>query len=247
MKQSDIAVVVEKSQILRVGLIKILSESSYKTCRGFGGIDEINMAEIEQADNVLFLVNPGEDEQKVSDCVASLSEKHPNGRIVVFSHSYSDAHLAAALEGGAAAYLLTSIDCEQLVKSLDVIAVGGHVIPDQALKRLSACLKEPSADAEIESQSNLHLLSKREFQILTCLSQGMSNKLIARQWNITEATVKVHVKAILRKIKVKNRTEAACWAWDNGLNNYPKPTASRRVNYVDYKEGSPKILECAAR
>jgi two-component system nitrate/nitrite response regulator NarL len=58
-------------------------------------------------------------------------------------------------------------------------------------------------------------LSARETVILRCLMQGDSNKLIARRFDITEATVKVHVKAILRKIHAKNRTQAAIWAASN--------------------------------
>ncbi len=207
--------------------IKVLSESGCKTCLGFGGIDEFNAADIEQADNVLFLVDPGKEEQKVTDCVASLSEQHPNSRIVVFSHSYSDTHMAMALKGGAAAYLLTNIGCEEFVKSLEVIALGGHVVPDQTLKHFANYLKKPSANGKASLQPNgdpgissFDVLSNRELEILRGLSQGMSNKLIARQWDITEATVKVHVKAILRKIQAKNRTEAAYWAWDHGLQEF---------------------------
>jgi two-component system nitrate/nitrite response regulator NarL len=55
-------------------------------------------------------------------------------------------------------------------------------------------------------------LSDREAQILRCLTQGASNKLIARELGVAEATVKVHIKAILRKVKAVNRTQAAMWA-----------------------------------
>jgi len=57
-----------------------------------------------------------------------------------------------------------------------------------------------------------HSLSSRECEILRCLMEGAPNKLIARQFGLTEATVKVHVKAILRKTGMKNRTQAAMWA-----------------------------------
>ena len=63
----------------------------------------------------------------------------------------------------------------------------------------------------------------REQEILSCIGRGMSNKLIAREWNISESTVKVHVKAILRKIRVKNRTEAALWAWDKNISRRVVP------------------------
>jgi two-component system nitrate/nitrite response regulator NarL len=65
---------------------------------------------------------------------------------------------------------------------------------------------------EIEEDQPPKGLSVRETVILRCLMEGDSNKLIARKFDITEATVKVHVKAILRKIRAKNRTQAAIWA-----------------------------------
>lgn len=61
------------------------------------------------------------------------------------------------------------------------------------------------------------LLSPRETAILLCLIDGDSNKSIARKIGITEATVKAHVKAILRKIRVQNRTQAAIWGMNNAL------------------------------
>lgn len=60
-------------------------------------------------------------------------------------------------------------------------------------------------------------LSPREIQILTCLVTGGSNKAIAARIGITEATVKVHIKGLLRKIDVRNRTQAAIWALNNGV------------------------------
>jgi two-component system nitrate/nitrite response regulator NarL len=60
-------------------------------------------------------------------------------------------------------------------------------------------------------------LTPRENEILGCLTEGASNKLIARQLGITEATVKIHVKALVRKIGVQNRTQAALWAVQSGF------------------------------
>ena len=60
-------------------------------------------------------------------------------------------------------------------------------------------------------------LSQREVQILRCLLNGDSNKMIANHLNITEATVKVHLKSLLRKINASNRTQAAIWALNNGI------------------------------
>ncbi|TIV05318.1 MAG: hypothetical protein E5W02_28205, partial [Mesorhizobium sp.] len=66
-------------------------------------------------------------------------------------------------------------------------------------------------------ERELSALSNREKSILSCLIEGESNKTIARKIDIAEATVKVHVKAILRKIRVRNRTQAAVWAMNHGV------------------------------
>ena len=82
------------------------------------------------------------------------------------------------------------------------------------------------------------MLSNREAEILQCLMQGAPNKIIARQLDVAEATVKVHVKAILRKIQVANRTQAAMWAvehlssgrrrsWDSASSDF-SPAAGDR-------------------
>ena len=60
-------------------------------------------------------------------------------------------------------------------------------------------------------------LSPRETEVLRCLADGASNKMIARKFDLAEATVKVHVKAVLRKLKLGNRTQAAMWASERGL------------------------------
>src|SRR3546814_6654822 len=73
-----------------------------------------------------------------------------------------------------------------------------------------------TAPVPIPSRNN-HGLSEREMQIIQCLVQGESNKMIANRLNIAEATVKVHMKTLLRKINAVNRTQAAIWALDNGI------------------------------
>lgn len=94
------------------------------------------------------------------------------------------------------------------VRSLLLICSGERVFPhDLALGRKLA--------APSEHRSDVAHLSPREKEILSCLVAGHSNKVIARHLDITEATVKVHLKSVLRKIRVENRTQAAIWALAN--------------------------------
>jgi two-component system nitrate/nitrite response regulator NarL len=85
--------------------------------------------------------------------------------------------------------------------------------------------KMKSARAPIEFESGVEEanLSPREHDVLCCLMAGYSNKVIARELSVCEATVKVHVKAILRKLKVNNRTQAAIWASTRGYSDNQVP------------------------
>ncbi|WP_332684181.1 response regulator transcription factor [Bosea sp. (in: a-proteobacteria)] len=116
------------------------------------------------------------------------------------------------------AYLLKRINFVTLVKSLELVMLGESLFPADVLMEIG---KEHGVEIQVEkeviaySPPSSHSgrgLSTRETQILKCLIQGDSNKVIARRLQIGEATVKVHIKAILRKIRVQNRTQAAIWA-----------------------------------
>jgi two-component system, NarL family, nitrate/nitrite response regulator NarL len=109
--------------------------------------------------------------------------------------------------------LTYDLSADTFVRSLLLISSGERVFPhDLSLRRKSA--RPPSEDRSNDSRP-----SPREKEILSHLMAGHSNKLIARHLGITEATVKVHLKHVLRKIRVENRTQAAIWA----LANLPEP------------------------
>ncbi|WP_431311168.1 response regulator transcription factor [Methylobacterium nigriterrae] len=75
-----------------------------------------------------------------------------------------------------------------------------------------------TATRKVDAATTLaHPLSRREVEVLRCLAEGASNKLIARKFTLAEATVKVHVKVVLRKLKLHNRTQAAMWASEHGI------------------------------
>jgi two-component system nitrate/nitrite response regulator NarL len=106
--------------------------------------------------------------------------------------------------------LTYDLSVDALVRSLRLIGSGERVFPrDLALGR------RPQGPSAPEPQFDSARLSPREKEILSQLVAGHSNKLIARELGIAEATVKVHLKSVLRKIRVENRTQAAIWALDN--------------------------------
>lgn len=136
-------------------------------------------------------------------------------RIVFMIDDVSIQAVAAAFGEGIDGYFVNSISCEPLKSALRLVATGEKVFPSQLASVLTpSAWTHPTETLEIDSGLNL---SAREIEILRCLMDGKSNKVIARQLQITEATVKVHVKAVLRKLHVANRTQAAIWAFTRGL------------------------------
>ena len=139
----------------------------------------------------------------------------------VFRRSPAKYNALAVFRAGADGYLFEQISRDALIKSLDLVMLGVTILP-AALMRLVGEDHEmdseddpavPAAQTEVPTFDHMpRKLSQQETRILRCLMQGEPNKIIARQFDITEATVKVHIKAILRKICVRNRTQAAVWA-----------------------------------
>jgi two-component system nitrate/nitrite response regulator NarL len=121
--------------------------------------------------------------------------------------------LVSALRNGADGYLLKDMEPEQMVESLQA-AASGRVIVSEALTHLLAVAirqqNRPTSVAEAE-------LTDQESRILELIAGGMSNKLIGRELDIAEGTVKVHVKHVLRKLGLRSRVEAAVWAVEHLL------------------------------
>lgn len=140
--------------------------------------------------------------------------------VVVLTTSEEDKDVADSLRAGASGYLLKDMDPDELVAVLDDI-VKGQTVVDPSLTRLLADLvKQGSADVE-EPDTPFEKLTARELEILCHLAEGQSNKVIARHLEISDGTVKLHVKAILRKLEVRSRVEAAVMAVENGIRYRP--------------------------
>ena len=128
----------------------------------------------------------------------------PIMKLTFLTHSY---------EIGIDAYLESTTSQEGFRQSLDLVVSGKRIFPS----RLKVATPTSRDKTDTGKPSTLSSLSAREFEILRHLASGRANKVIANDLKITEATVKVHVKGILRKIGATNRTQAALWAIHNGL------------------------------
>ena len=146
--------------------------------------------------------------------------------VVMLTMSREDADLGAALRGGAQGYLLKDIEPEELVPALEAALRGDSVVAPEMVGTLARLVRSdagPQAETRLPAAPFAEL-TPRELEILGCIADGFSNKMIARALEITEGTVKLHVKAILRKLGMRSRVEAAVSAVEHGLGkNRKKP------------------------
>jgi len=137
--------------------------------------------------------------------------------ILMLTMSRDDDDLRAALRGGAAGYLLKDMNPEDLVPALEAALRVDNVVAKEMVGSLTRIVQGQSNEAPRRSAAPLSELTPREMEILSHVAEGQSNKMIARALNITDGTVKLHVKAILRKLGVHSRVEAAVIAVEQGL------------------------------
>ena len=128
-------------------------------------------------------------------------------RIIMLTVSDSDEDVVCAITYGADGYLLKDMDPEKILEKLKEAALGKMVISEKLTHVLAGAIRGGS-----DKKSNiLAKLTSREHEILKLIAKGMSNKLIARELDISDGTVKVHVKHVLKKLELSSRVEAAVW------------------------------------
>jgi two-component system nitrate/nitrite response regulator NarL len=165
----------------------------------------------------LVLIEASQNTGRVLEVARQVREGSPETRIVALADQFELSFVQAAHEAGVNGLCLTASAPEALIKSLELVMLGESILPFQVMRSIidrtpqDQLLQERTGEPKLPDLKECKL-SAREAQILTCLTKGEPNKVIARQFDITEATIKVHVKAILRKIGASNRTQAAMWA-----------------------------------
>jgi len=136
-------------------------------------------------------------------------------RVLVLTTWDVDAHVVAALRAGASGFLLKDIRPGELVDAIRLTARGDALLAPSVLSRvLERYLRTTSDPAPPPSLGNL---SAREREVLTLIGQALSNAEIAERLRLSEATVKNHVTAVLRKLNLRDRVQAVVAAYDHGL------------------------------
>lgn len=200
-------ILIDDHPMLRSGVKQLISlEPQLKVIgEASSGQQGIELAEKLDPDLILLDLNmPGMNGLETLD---QLRTRTLSGRVVVFSVSNHEDDVISALKRGADGYLLKDMEPEDLLRSLHQAAAGQVVLSEALTPVLAASLRE----SRPSSERNVQQLTPRECDILKLIAQGLPNKMIARKLMITESTVKVHVKHLLKKMKLKSRVEAAVW------------------------------------
>jgi len=215
--ESSSAVVfpVCRNHVLRLGLESMLSETGFAVWHEI--VDGFSRLPAVQDDfPALFIIDADSFTCGAIDLVKRLKAHAPSARIVILADAFDPHIVPTAWDAGVQGFCLSSHGRDVFIKSLELVMLGEAVIP-AVIVLSGARVDAPdlchglTGDTDHGSTDGPRL-SSREVEVLTCLRDGAPNKLIARKLNLSEATVKVHVKTILRKIGACNRTQAALWA-----------------------------------
>lgn len=222
LSSNVLTLLVEKSRLFREGMKRLLVESPYDIqAEADCLVDAVSIVK-EGCFPALLMLDFNEDDVEDFDHLRDLRACLGNARIVILTNDVSTSKLTKALELGCDAYLLKDMSPEALIQSLTLTMLGEKVFPTNLAQLLIEGRRAANASpAPVVRAASAGGLSEREMQILRCLVNGDPNKVIANRLKITEATVKVHLKGLLRKISVSNRTQAAIWAVERGIDKYP--------------------------
>lgn len=147
------------------------------------------------------------------ETLRTLRDMEIDARIILLTVSNAPEDLIAAIRSGADGYILKDNEPDDILRLVSAAMHGQTAISPQLTSLLASALREET----MEENRNHTSLTERETAILKCLAVGMSNKLIARELDIMESTVKVHIRNLLKKLKFRSRVEAAVWAVANQL------------------------------
>ncbi|MEZ5918546.1 MAG: response regulator transcription factor [Alphaproteobacteria bacterium] len=200
--------IIEENALMRAGIKSLLSDSHFEV---FTETSDAKAIHEDSYDLIILGVNKTAEELAETLTILKNVMDHPH--IVILSDHLERGLLTTSFSSGADGFLLKSISSEALIASLDLVMSGEKVFPTL----IASVIASGDWEEEEEHHENDSHLSSRALEIVYCVAEGHSNKVIARKLDITEATVKVHMKAILRKLNLENRTQVAIWAVSNGI------------------------------
>ncbi|MFV8826445.1 response regulator [Alkalihalobacterium sp. APHAB7] len=219
-------VIIDDHQLFREGVKRILAmEDNFDVvAEGEDGEQALALVEEHRPDVILMDINM----PKVNGMEATrdLIQKYPDVKVLILSIHDDESYVTHVLKTGAAGYLLKEMDADALIQAVKVVGEGGAYIHPKVthnlIKDYRRLANEDEGDAseigfrEVEYRKPLHILTRRECEVLQLMTDGYSNRMIGEALYISEKTVKNHVSNILQKMSVNDRTQAVVESIKNG-------------------------------
>ncbi|MGM9491746.1 response regulator [Ideonella sp. YS5] len=211
--------VVDDHTLFRRGLIALLSldGEALEVVGEAANASEAQRRAAELQPDLILLDNhlPG---VRGIEALPDLQRAAPRAKVLMLTVSEDEDDLAAALKAGASGYVLKTIEGDALVEAIQRCVRGESVVSPELTTKLIGALRSASQPELVAPPVDpLSALSPREREIVQLVANGLSNKEIARSLDITEATVKIHVQHLLRKLNLKSRVQAAVFAAGCGV------------------------------
>ena len=217
--------IVDDDDLMRAGLKAVLS--SDETIRVVGEASE-GRAAVQRADELGPDVVLMDVRMPDLDGIAATREvvaASPEVKVVILTTFEQDDYIFGALSAGASGFLLKRTSPEELIAGIHTVAAGDSLLSPSVTRRvIDRMAEQPVGDARFRER--LEELTPREREVLAQVARGLSNGEIAKALVIEESTVKTHVKRILMKLQLRDRVQAAIFAYESGLARPGSKTAA---------------------
>lgn len=206
-------VLVDDHSMIRIGLkayfdtipdIEVVGEAA-------SGEEALRVVEETHPDVILMdLIMTGMDGVEATQQVMKIC---PTCKVIILTSYHEDSHIFPAIRAGALSYVLKDIDPDDLAKAIRAAYAGEAMINPQVAARM---VKEIRGGSQNEMNPFIEL-TDRELDVLRMIAVGKNNQEIAAELVVSESTVKTHITNLLSKLHLKDRTQAAAFAWQNGI------------------------------
>ena len=213
MSKGNRILIIDDHPLFRKGVAQLIAMAAHLEVMGEASNGEQGVAMAKELDPDMILLDLHMTGMGGIETLKAIRDADLDCRVVILTVSDNADDLVAAIRSGADGYLLKDMEPEDLLAAIDEALNGRTVIGE----RLNGLLARAIREEATAKQRDTATLTDREKEILQGLAQGLSNKLVARNLDITEATVKVHVKNLLKKLGFHSRLEAAVWAVGRGV------------------------------
>ncbi|MCD8340317.1 MAG: two-component system response regulator NarL [Burkholderiales bacterium] len=204
--------VVDDHPLFRKGVVQLLQLDPMFHCAGEAGTYDAAMEGVRKIDPDLVLLDLNMKGTSGIEILSAIKKHDPGIKVIMLTVSDSPSDLLQAIRSGADGYLLKDLEPSEILESLKRAVEGVTVLSPSLMSALASVLKQDSP-----SERSIASLTDRERAVLKGISSGQSNKVIARNLGISDGTVKVHVKHVLKKLNFRSRVEAAIWVKENDI------------------------------